>query len=110
MERSNEYKAAGEKLRAANSSMSDKSPSHSSTPDPSRFPGLISIFPIIRYACLTENKPDQLNEARFRANIVREDQGTALAGLDADHGVRRLPVMAAFVEAATLRAVESDNT
>jgi hypothetical protein len=77
---------------------------------PSRFSGLISIFPVIRYACLTENNPDQFDEACFRANIVREDQHTALIGLDTDHGVRRLPVIATFLEAATLRTVESDNT
>jgi hypothetical protein len=77
---------------------------------PSRFSCSISVFPVIRYACLTENKPDQLGEARFRANIVREDQNTALARLDADHGVRCLAVVATFEKAVTLRAVEGDHS
>jgi hypothetical protein len=75
----------------------------------SRFACVVSIFPVVRYAGVAEDKPDQFGEARFGANVVREDQDATLTGLDADHGVSGLAVMAALVESVTLRSVEEDD-
>ena len=48
---------------------------------------------------LPRNKSDQFGEARLGANIVRQDDDATLTGLDADHAVCGLTVVAAFVEA-----------
>ena len=70
---------------------------------------MVAIFPVIRRAGFTEYEPDQLGEARLGANIVRQDDHAALTGLDADHGICGLTVVATFVEAMALRAVENDD-
>ena len=81
----------------------------SATLTPSRFSCSISIFPVIRYAGLTEDKPNQLYETCLSADVVRENQGTALTGLDANHGVRGLAVVATFEESVALWSVENDD-
>src|ERR1019366_3902824 len=75
----------------------------------SRLPRVIAVFPVIGNAGVAEDEPDQIGEARLGANIVRQDDDAALTGLDADHGVGRLAVVAALVEAAALRAVEDHD-
>src|ERR1039457_5275043 len=75
----------------------------------SRLPSVVAIFPVIGNAGVAEDEPDKIGEARLGANIVRQDDDAALTGLDADHGVGRLAVVAALVEAAALRAVEDDD-
>src|ERR1700680_5140545 len=72
----------------------------------SRLSRVVSIFPVIGYASVTEDKLDQFGEACFGANVVRENQDATLTGLDADHGVGGLAVVAAFVKAVALRAAE----
>jgi len=41
---------------------------------------------------------DQFGEARLGANIVQQDDDATLTGLDADHAVCGLTVVAAFVK------------
>src|SRR5450631_2270151 len=76
----------------------------------SGFPGVIAVFPVIGHAGVAKNEPDQIGEARLGANIVRQDDNATLTGLDADHGVGGLAIVATFVEAMPLRAVEGDDT
>src|ERR1039457_5080076 len=76
----------------------------------SGFPGVIAVFPVIGHAGVAKNEPDQIGEARLGANIVRQDDNTTLTGLDADHGVGGLAIVATFVEAMPLWAVEGDDT
>ena len=78
-------------------------------PANSRLSGVVSIFPVIGHAGVAENESDQFGEACFGANIVRQDHDATLTGLDADHGVGGLAVVAALVEAVALRAVEDDD-
>src|ERR1019366_9310271 len=75
----------------------------------SRLSSVVAIFPVIGDAGVAEDEPDKLDEGRLGANIVRQDDYAALTGLDADHGVGRLAVVAALVEAVALRAVEDDD-
>jgi len=70
---------------------------------------VVSIFPVIRHGGIAEYESDQLGEARLGANIVREDHHATLTGLDADHGVCGLTVVATFVEAVALWALEDDD-
>jgi hypothetical protein len=74
----------------------------------SRLFSAVAIFPFIGYARIAEDEPDQIREARFGTNIIRQDDDATLTGLDADHGVGGLAVMPALVEAVALRAVEDD--
>ena|ERR1700733_5963397 len=69
----------------------------------------VAIFPAIGYARIAEDEPNQIGKARFGADVIRQDDHASLAGLHADHGVGRLAVMATFVKAVALRAVENDN-
>ncbi len=75
----------------------------------SRPSGMVAVFPVIGHARVAEDEPDQIGEARLRANIIRQDDDATLTGLDADCGVGCLAVVAAFVEAEALRAVEDDD-
>jgi len=75
----------------------------------SRLSCVVSIFPVVGHAGIAEDKSDELGEARLGANIVREDDNATLSGLDADHAVSGLTVVAAFVEAVALHAVEDDD-
>ena len=70
---------------------------------------MVSIFPVIGHTGIAEYKPDELGEARLRANIVREEDDATLSWLDADHGVGGLAVVAAFVETVALWAVKDDE-
>ena len=76
----------------------------------SRLSGVVSVLPFVGYPRVAENEFDQLGEASFRANIVRENHHAALAGFEADHRVRSLSVVPAFVEAVPLRSVEDNHT
>ena len=67
---------------------------------------MISIFPVVGHAGVSKDEPDQLRKACFSANIVGEDQNAALALLNAHQRIGCLPVVAAFVETVTLRAIE----
>ena len=71
---------------------------------------MIAVFPVIGHAGVAKNEPDQIGEARLGANIVRQDDNATLTGLDADHGVGGLAIVATFVEAMPLRAIEDDDT
>ena len=81
---------------------------HEGTGD-SRLSSVVAIFPVIRHAGIAEYEPDKLGETRLGANIVRQDDHATLTGLDADHAVSGLTVVAALVEAVALRAVEDDD-
>src|ERR1035438_7972258 len=70
---------------------------------------MMSILPVVGHTCVAEDKFDHLCEACFRTNIVGENQDAALTALDAYHGVRRLAVVTALVEAVALRAVKDDD-
>jgi hypothetical protein len=70
---------------------------------------VIAIFPVIGHAGATKNEFDQIGEARFGANIVRQDDNATLTGLDADDSVGGLAIVATFVEAMPLRAIEGDD-
>jgi hypothetical protein len=48
---------------------------------------VIAILPVVGHAGVAKNEPDQIGEGRLGANIVRQDDNTMLAGLDADHSV-----------------------
>jgi hypothetical protein len=67
---------------------------------------VVAIFPVIGHPSFAKDEPDQIGEARLRANIVRQDDDATLTGLDTYHGVRRLAVVATLFKPATLRAVE----
>lgn len=77
---------------------------------PSRLSSVVAIFPVIGHAGVAQDEPDQTGEARLGANIVRQDDHATLAGLDADHGVGRLAVVAAFIKAVALWAVEDRDS
>ena len=51
---------------------------------------------------------DELGKTGFGSHIIRQDQPTASSVLEADHGVRCLAIVAAFIEAGTLRTVKDD--
>ena len=71
---------------------------------------MIAIFPVVGYAGIAQNEPDQIGEARLEANIVRQDDNTPLTGFDADHRVGGLAIVPTFVETMPLRAIEDDDT
>ena len=71
---------------------------------------MIAIFPVVGHAGVAEDEPDQIGEARFGANIVRQDDNATLTGLDADQRVGGLAIVATFVETMPLRAIENDDT
>ena len=70
---------------------------------------MVAIFPVIGNACVAEDESHQIGEARLGANIVRQNDDASLAGLDADHGVGGLAVVAPLVKAVALRAVKDDD-
>src|ERR1700723_1447355 len=70
---------------------------------------MVSILPVIGHTRVAEDEFDQVCEACFRTNIVGENQEAALTILNAYHGVRRLAVVTAFVEAVPLRTVKDDD-
>src|ERR1700683_1118106 len=75
----------------------------------SGLPGVVAIFPVVGHAGIAKNEPDQVGEARFGANIIRQDDNTTLAGLDTDESVGGLAIVAAFEETMPLRAIENDD-
>ena len=68
-----------------------------------------AVFPVIGHTGVSEDEPDQIREAGFRTDVVGQNDHASLAGLDADHGVGGLTIMAALEEAVALRAVEDDD-
>src|ERR1700733_8464172 len=75
----------------------------------SRFPGVVSIFPVIWHARVAQNKSHQSGETCFGPHIVREDQDAALARLNADHRVGSLSVVATLIEPVPLRPVKKHD-
>src|SRR5882724_1312069 len=71
---------------------------------------MVAVFPFVRHAGISEDETDQFGESRLGANIIRQDEDAALAGLDADQSVGGLTVVTAFVEAVALGAVEDGDT
>ena len=68
-----------------------------------------TVFPVVGNAGVAEEEVDQFGVACFGANVVGQNKGAALAGLDADEGVGGLAVVAAFVEAVALGSVENGD-
>src|SRR5450432_1084736 len=75
-----------------------------------RLAGVVAVFPVVRHAGVAEDELDQVGEVGFAPNVVRENYDAALARLHADQGVGGLAVVAAFVEAVSLRAIEDHDT
>ena len=71
---------------------------------------MIAIFPVVGHAGVAKDERDQFGEGRFGANIVRQDENTTLAGLDADECVGGLAIVAAFEKTMPLRAIENNLT
>ena len=71
---------------------------------------MVAIFPVVGYTGVAQDESDQFGEARLGANIVRQDDDATLTGLDADHAVCGLTVVAAFVEDVALWAFEDTQS
>ena len=76
----------------------------------SRFAGVVAIFPAVGNACVAEDESDQAGEARLAANIIRQNNYAALAGFDADQRIGGLAIVTTLVKAATLGAIENDDS
>src|SRR5580698_2313549 len=72
----------------------------------SRFPSVVAVFPVIGLADVAQDKPDQFDESRFRAYVIRKDQHAALIGLNTDESIGGLSIVATLEEAVTMRAVK----
>ena len=70
---------------------------------------MISIFPVVGNAGVSQDEADQLSEARFSANVVGEDQNAALSLLEAHQRIGCLPVVAALVKTMALGAIKYDD-
>ena len=70
---------------------------------------MVSIFPVVGNAGVSQDEADQLRKPRFSANVVGEDQNAALTLLEAHQRIGCLPVVAALVKTVTLRAIKYDN-
>jgi len=75
----------------------------------SRLPGVVAVLPVIRHAGVAQDEAHQLREAALGPDAVGQDQHAALALLQAHQRVGGLAVVAALVEAVTLRTVEDND-
>ena len=71
---------------------------------------MIAIFPVKGNPRIAEDELHQVGKPCLRSNIVGKNDHAALTGLDADHGVGGLSVVATLVKTVALGAIEDDNS